>query len=364
MSAEQGLASWLQLSLTPGIGSIRLRELLATFGLPEGVIAAGPRRLSQHLPASVIDALYSESVGKSVEHALRWSGDPNHTLLPLDQPAFPKALLETGDPPALLYCIGRLELLERPALAIVGSRNATPQGVRDAHSFARVLSDAGYTVVSGLALGIDAAAHRGGLAGRSSTIAVLGTGLDVSYPPANASLTEEIAHNGLLLSEFALGTPPARHNFPRRNRIISGLARGTLIVEAALSSGSLITARSALEQGREVFAIPGSIHSPLSKGSHSLIKAGAKLVESAEDVLSELHPGSIPAPTKPRNETGKAMSESDLALLEQMGADPVDIDSLCARCRLPAHQISATLLRLELDGRVSALPGGTYQRVR
>src|SRR6185436_376554 len=192
------------------------------------------------------------------------------------------------DPPPLLYCRGRTELLERPALALVGSRNASAQGASNAERFARSFSNAGLPIVSGLAQGIDAAAHRGGLSGPGSTIAVLGTGVDLIYPQANAALAAEIAAGGLLLSEFPLGTKALAHNFPRRNRLISGLAQGCLVVEAALASGSLITARAAAEQGREVFAVPGSIHSPLSKGCHALIKSGAKLAESAEDVLSEL----------------------------------------------------------------------------
>jgi DNA processing protein len=363
MSAEQGLASWLQLCLTPGLGPARLRELLSKFGLPEAVVAAGRSRLTQYLPAAVVETMYSTAIGEAVEAALGWSREPNRALVTLDHPAYPKPLLEIADPPALLYCVGRIELLERPSLAIVGSRNATAQGVRDAHSFARSLSDAGFTIVSGLALGIDAAAHRGGLAGQGLTIAVLGTGIDVFYPPGNASLAEQIAQNGLMLSEFPLGTSPARPNFPRRNRVISGLARGTLIVEAALSSGSLITARAALEQGREVFAIPGSIHSPLSKGSHSLIKAGAKLVESADDVLSELAPSRIAERPAAAAEPLQDDSSEDRRLLNEMGPDPIGIDSLCARCGLPARQVSAILLRLELEGRVSALPGGTYQRL-
>jgi len=365
VSADHGLACWLQLCLTPGLGAARLRELLAKFGLPEAVIGAGRGQLARHLPAAVLDALYSPAIAKQVENALQWSRGPNHSLVTLDHAAYPKSLLEIVDPPALVYCVGRVELLQWPALAIVGSRNATAQGVRDAHSFARSLSDAGFVIVSGLALGIDAAAHRGALAGRSSTIAVVGTGVDVLYPPGNASLAEEVAASGLLISEFPLGTPPARQNFPRRNRIISGLGRGTLIVEAALSSGSLITARAALEQGREVFAIPGSIHSPLSKGGHSLIKSGAKLVESAEDVLSELAPGLVPEPpsqSRDRVQTPPP-SAANAMLLEQMGTHPIDIDSLCARCGLSAQQVSAQLLSLELDGRVAALPGGLYQRV-
>jgi DNA processing protein len=288
-------------------------------------------------------------------------------LVAWDHPEYPKALLEISDPPALLYCVGRIELLNRPGLAVVGSRNATAQGVRNAQAFARALSDAGLTIVSGLALGVDAAAHRGGLEGQSSTIAVLGTGADVVYPPANQGLAKEIAERGLLISEFALGSPAAKQNFPRRNRIISGLTRGTLVVEAALASGSLITARAALEQGREVFAIPGSIHSPLSKGCHSLIKSGAKLVESAEDVLSELagiRTQTVPLPEKSADSNAQTATIDAPPLLEHMGYDPIDIDSLCTRTGLSAQHVSAALLRLELDGRVASLPGGLYQRVQ
>jgi DNA processing protein len=288
-------------------------------------------------------------------------------LVAWDHPEYPKALLEVSDPPALLYCAGRIELLNRPGLAIVGSRNATAQGARNAQAFARALSDAGLTIVSGLALGVDAAAHRGGLEGQGSTIAVLGTGADVVYPPANKGLAQEIAEQGLLVSEFALGSPPAKQNFPRRNRIISGLTRGTLVVEAAIASGSLITARAALEQGREVFAIPGSIHSPLSKGCHSLIKSGAKLVESAEDVLSELAGlplQTAPLPEKSADSNAQTATTGAPPLLEQMGYDPIDIDSLCTRTGLSAQHVSEALLRFELEGRVASLPGGFYQRVQ
>ena len=251
-------------------------------------------------------------------------------------------------------------MLERPALAVVGSRNATVQGARNAEQFAQAFSAAGLTIVSGLALGIDAAAHRGGLAAAGSTIAVLGTGVDVIYPRQNAALAQRIADSGLLLSEFALGTAGVAHHFPRRNRLISGLAQGCLVIEAALASGSLITARAAAEQGREVFAVPGSIHSPLSKGCHALIKQGAKLVESSEDVLAELtsfrrtgYASTRMAPATPDREP----------LLAHMAFDPVDVDSLCSRSGLPAEQVVAALLRLELSGRVAALPGGMYQRL-
>ena len=344
--------------------SATLRELLHRFGLPESVIGAGRRALAEFLQPEVLDAMHSQRVAHGVTHALQWSDITDHALITWDHPEYPKVLLEVSDPPALLYCVGRTQLLNRPALAIVGSRNATAQGARNAQAFAQALSDGGLTIVSGLALGVDAAAHRGGLEGRSSTIAVLGTGVDLVYPPANKALAQDIARRGLLISEFALGTPAVKQNFPRRNRIISGLARGTLVVEAALSSGSLITARAALEQGRDVFAIPGSIHSPLSKGCHTLIKSGAKLVESAADVLVELGV----TPHEPGRTGGSAdalaPNEGEVPLLDQMGFDPIDIDSLCASIGRSAQQVTAELLRLELEGRIASLPGGLYQRVR
>jgi DNA processing protein len=368
MMSDPGLASWLQLTLAPGLGSATLRKLLTQFGLPENVVAAKRADLARFASAEVLQALDSDAVAKAVDHALAWLVQPGNAIVTLADAAYPKLLFEIGDPPAVLYCRGRTDLLNRPALALVGSRNATAQGNSSAEQFARSFSSAGLTIVSGLAQGIDAAAHRGGLAGEGSTIAVLGTGVDITYPQANAALSAEIAANGLLLSEFPLGTKALAHNFPRRNRLISGLAQGCLVIEAALASGSLITARAAAEQGREVFAVPGSIHSPLSKGCHALIKSGAKLVESAEDVMSEIsafrggrfasRSGAANAATssEPTGRTGES-------LLACMGFDPADVDSLCARAGLPAEAVSAELLRLELAGRVTVLPGGLYQRL-
>lgn len=362
---DPGLAAWLRLSLTPGIGPAALRGMLTKYGLPDAVLARSRAELSQFASPSALDALRSPGVDRGVERALDWLKGEACALVTLADEAYPRALLEIADPPPVLYLRGRVELLGWPALAIVGSRNASAQGESNAAAFARALSDAGFAIVSGLALGIDAAAHRGGLAGASSTIAVLGTGIDVIYPRTNAELTARIGREGLLVSEFPLGTPAAQHHFPRRNRLISGLARGCLVVEAALPSGSLITARTAADQGRDVFAIPGSIHSPLSKGCHALIKTGAKLVESAEDVLAELsgvraHPvrGERAAPRHTA-----ARSAPAGGLLGHMGHDPVDIDTLCQRSGLSAEQVSAELLRLELDARVSALPGGFYERL-
>ena len=363
MSQDPGLASWLQLSLTPGLGSATLRKLLQQFGLPQAVLARRRAELSTIASPAALAALDSDPVAQSVQRALEWAAQPRHAVITLADASYPKLLLEIADPPPLLYACGRVELLQRFALAIVGSRNATQQGLANAEAFARTLSESGLTVVSGLALGIDAAAHRGGLAGPGSTVAVLGTGIDIIYPQRNSALASEIAERGLLLSEFALGTAPAAQNFPRRNRLISGLARGCLVVEAAVASGSLITARAAAEQGREVFAVPGSIHSPLSKGCHALIKSGAKLVESAEDVLTELS-GFRPSGYASTREPAKRASEQvDGSLLAHMGHDPVDVDSLCLRAGLSAEQVSSELLRLELDGRVAALPGGLYQRL-
>ena len=363
MTQDPGLASWLQLTLTPGLGAAALRGLLKQFGLPKEILAHKRSDLAAFAPSPALEALDSGAVRDAVSRALEWAGQPGHGVITLADDTYPRALLEIPDPPALLYAVGRVEVLQRPCFAIVGSRNASVQGERNAETFAKALSDAGLAIVSGLAVGIDAAAHRGGLAGPASTIAVLGTGVDVIYPRRNADLAQAIAGRGLLLSEFALGSGPVAHHFPRRNRLISGLARGCLVVEAALASGSLITARAAADQGREVFAIPGSIHSPLSKGCHALIKSGAKLVESADDVLSEL------AGFRPSGYASTTAAESndvahgEAALLAHMGHDPVDVDSLCLRAGMSAEQVSSELLRLELDGQVAALPGGLYQRL-
>lgn len=362
MTRDPGLAGWLQLALTPGLGPSSVRALLRDFGLPDAVLARKRTELARYASAAALEALDSRSVQDAVARALDWAAQPQCFVVTLADEAYPRLLLEIADPPPLLYARGRIELLQRPGLAIVGSRNATAQGERNAEEFAKTLSASGFTIISGLALGIDAAAHRGGLAAPASTIAVLGTGIDLVYPQRNAALAAQIAERGLLLSEFPLGTPAAAHNFPRRNRLISGLAGGCLVIEAALASGSLITARLAAEQGREVFAVPGSIHSPLSKGCHALIKLGAKLVESADDVLSELS-GFRPTARADVAASPARGSPEGAGLLAVMGHDPVDVDALCERAGLSAEQVSSELLRLELDGRVTALPGGLFQRL-
>lgn len=356
MQHDPDLAAWIRLSLVPGLGGQGLRKLLGAFGLPQQVLRAGRGALARVVSAEIAGRILSEPDSAAIDAALEWAAGADHAVLTLADDDYPRPLLETPDPPALLYLHGRRELLARPCLAVVGSRNATPQGASNAEQFARAFSCAGLTIVSGLALGIDAAAHRGGLDGAGSTIAVLGTGADILYPQRNRALGERIAREGLIVSEFPLGTSPHGGNFPRRNRVISGLARGCLVVEAALASGSLITARLAAEQGREVFAIPGSIHSPHSKGCHALIKQGAKLVESAQDLLQELD---VEAPAAVSVAEVKSAAAGMLA---HLGFDPCDIDTLCARSGLTADVVSAMLLELELGGQVARLPGGQYQR--
>ncbi len=356
--------AWLRFTLVPELGGGAQRRLLAALGSPGDALSASLGALEPLVGRAAAQALKRGPEPARVADALRWLESGGH-LLTLADPQYPPGLLQTADPPVVLYARGRCELLQSPGLAIVGSRNPTPGGVADAAAFAEALSNAGLAIVSGLALGIDTAAHRGGLAGSASSIAVLGTGLDRVYPARNRDLAHRLGSEGLMLSEFALGTPAMAQNFPRRNRIISGLARGCLVVEAALRSGSLITARLALEQGREVFAIPGSIHSPLSKGCHWLIKQGAKLVESAQDVLEELQ--MLPRPDSHRGGAAPASSVPDdaaQAVLTAMGYHPVDLDLLCARTGLTPDAASAMLLGLELDGFVSRLAGGMYQRIR
>ncbi|NTV10552.1 MAG: DNA-protecting protein DprA, partial [Zoogloea sp.] len=290
--------------------------------------------------------------------------EPGNHVVTLADAGYPRALLETADPPVLLYVKGRPELLEQPGIAIVGARSATAQGEANAEGFGKALSEARLCVISGLAAGIDAAAHRGGLKGPGSSVAVIGTGADRIYPARNARLARQLAEEGAIVSEFALGTPPLHHNFPRRNRLIAGLARGVLVVEAAERSGSLITARLAGEIGREVFAIPGSIHSPLSRGCHRLIKEGAKLVESAYDVMEELRWPAEAAAAAPQPASAMTDADPQLALvMTALGHDPIDPDTLAARTGLTMDALYAILLPLELDGRIVRLPGGRLQRL-
>ncbi|MDQ8020268.1 MAG: DNA-processing protein DprA [Moraxellaceae bacterium] len=358
------LSDWLRLALVPGVSAECQRRLLAAFGLPAQVFAAGRLALASVVGEEIADLLHRHDNLADVDTALAWASQPGNAVLTLIDPAYPQALLQSADPPCVLYAKGRPELANRSAVAMVGARNATTQGERNAEAFAQALADAGLAVVSGLALGIDAAAHCGGLLGQGSTIAVIGTGADRIYPARNQKLARQIAEEGLVLSEFPLGTPPVNYNFPKRNRIIAGLSRATLVVEAAIGSGSLITARLAGEMGREVMAIPGSIHSPLSKGCHQLIKQGAKLVESAQDVLEELRWAALPAAPVRQAELVPSHPDPEAArVLQSLGYDPIDPDMLLQRAGLTADALFAILTTLELDGRVARLPGGRFQRV-
>ena len=364
MPLDEELAAWLRLSLVPGLDSLKLRQLVGVYGTAQRVLDAGRGALARHVREPVATAIAGDAPAEALAAVVRWLEDPANRIVPLDACDYPRALLQIADPPPILYVKGRIDLLNRPALAIVGSRNATAQGVANAESFAQALSDAGLVIVSGMALGIDAAAHRGGLAGSSGSIAVVGTGLDIVYPARNRALAHELAERGVLVSEFPLATPPLPANFPRRNRLISGLSLGCLVVEAALGSGSLITARGALEQGREVFAIPGSIHSPLAKGCHALIKQGAKLVESAGDVLEELRLPAGTAKSAAPPPAGEIASRLPRQFLDALGFDPFDPDMLAARSGMNAAEVAALLTQLEIEGVVAALPGGRFQRIR
>lgn len=359
------LAAWVRLIETPHVGREAARKLLAAFGSPDAVLSASTAARQQIVSNAAAKALADapDDVRTRVEAALRWLPDgtdeaPRHALA-LGDPDYPKSLLETADPPLLLFLQGRTELLRPPGLAVVGSRNPTPQGLENARAFSAHLSESGFTIVSGLAMGVDGAAHEGALTGSGSTIAVVGTGLDRVYPRRHLELAHRIAQRGLIVSEHSPGTPPLAQHFPQRNRIIAALTRGTLVVEAALQSGSLITARLASECGREVFAIPGSIHSPQSRGCHALIKQGAKLVEGAQDILEELSWGGPQAPSTTPNPS----PEADDPLLHALGYEPASLDALVARTGWPAAELNARLLELELAGDLARLPGQLFQRL-
>ncbi len=365
---QDEVAAWLRLLETPEVGRESARRLLAAFGSPDAVLRAPEQARREVVPASTAKSLDAvpDRYDERLSATLRWLADdstgPRHVLA-LGDPAYPELLLQTADPPLLLYVQGDAALLSAPGIGMVGSRNPTPQGRENALAFATHLSRAGWTIVSGMALGVDGAAHEGGLAGAGRTIAVVGTGLDRVYPRRHLELARRIAEQGAIVSEYAIGTPPLAQNFPQRNRIIAGLTVGTLVVEAALQSGSLITARMANEAGREVFAIPGSIHSPQSRGCHALIKQGAQLVESAEDVLNALPTHACRRPAEPAAETAPHSTADEDPLITALGHDPVGLDALVARTGWPAPELNARLLELELLGIVARLPGQLFQRV-
>ncbi|WP_050479350.1 DNA-processing protein DprA [Herbaspirillum rhizosphaerae] len=360
------LSDWLRLMQIEGLGVEGARRLLTVFGMPSDIFTADGAALSTVVTARIARALLkppSAMMQNHIERTLAWVEEPGNRIVTLADAGYPQALLNIPDPPVLLYIKGRAELLAATSLAVVGSRNATAQGIQHSERFSDAASRAGLTIVSGLALGIDAAAHQGGLRGSGSTVAVIGTGLDIVYPARNRTLAHRLTEEGCIVSEYPLGMPPIASNFPRRNRIISGLSRAVLVVEAAAQSGSLITARMAAEQGRDVFAIPGSIHSPLSKGCHLLIKQGAKLVESAEDILEELGRLPLSLPLQAPKQLTKMGDLDEDIVLKAMGFDPIDGDMLSVRSGLDAAALNARLLTLEMEGVVECLPGGMYRRV-
>lgn len=384
-------ASWLRIALTPGIGPIATARLLGAFGLPEDILGASHTALSALIGPALATALLRDNPERdaAVQQSLHWSAQPDCHLLTVIDPDYPPLLLQTPDPPPLLWVQGRLALLRRDALAIVGSRSATRGGVTDARAFAQAFGQRGLTIISGLALGIDAAAHRGALETAGGTVAVLGTGTNRIYPRQQAALAQAIAREGALVSELAPDTEPRRGAFPRRNRLIAGLALGVLVVEAAPQSGSLITARLAAELGRDVFAMPGSIHSPTARGCHQLIRQGARLVESADDVLSELGWPDLAPATADRQRTAPATAipdairdahrphhdgrsstdpAADTPLLGALGWDPVDTDTLLTRladehCGSTPGELLERLVALELSGGVERLPDGRFKRL-
>ena len=360
------LAAWLRLQQTPGLGIVAAHKLLSAFAGPAAILAADPARLSALVGSKLTTALLAPptaTLQALIDKTLSWAALPGNHVLTLADEHYPPLLLEIADPPLLLYAKGRLELMHRESLAIVGSRNASMQGILHARQFAQTLSEAGLAIVSGLALGIDTAAHEGALAGAGATIAVIGTGADIVYPARNHALAHRIADEGCILSEYALGTPALPANFPRRNRIISGLAGGTLVVEAAAQSGSLITARLAAEQGRDVYAIPGSIQSPLARGCHELIRQGAKLVETAADILEDRKSFYLPSNPPENPPFAPASGRCDNDLLKIIGYDPVSLNVLAARAGVDAATINAQVLLLEMHGQVELLPGGLIRRL-
>jgi DNA processing protein len=371
--SDAKLAAWLRLERASGIGPRTGLKLLQVFGSIGAIFDAGPDRLRAHLGQAQAQALCappSDETQRLIEATLRWRERPGQRVLALGEPGYPELLANIPDPPLLLYIKGRAELLAAPMLAMVGSRNASLQGRTNALAFAESLSGAGLCIVSGLALGIDAAAHEGALigarSGGGSTVAVIGTGPDLVYPARNRALCERIGVEGCIVSEYPVGMPPLPGNFPKRNRIISGLAAGVLVVEAAAQSGSLITARQAAEQGRDVFAIPGSIHASLAKGCHILIREGAKLVDTAADVLEAMawsplvRSASATAPVRVPND---AIPDGSAALLAALGHDPVEPDILLASLGMSPALLSSQLLALELAGLLERRPGGRVQRV-
>ncbi|NLP61125.1 DNA-protecting protein DprA [Paraburkholderia sacchari] len=405
------LDAWLRLANARGLKPAALRALLGAFGLPQRVLAQPFEALAAAAGSEAARAVVTPPAAgfaQQVSAVTAWCAQPRNALITLADPAYPPRLLTMPDPPPLLYVTGRLDLLHTRSLAVVGSRSATPQALEDAARFARTLAAAGVTVVSGLALGVDGAAHEGALDEPGGTVAVTGTGADLVYPAAHHALAAQIAERGAIVTEWPLGTPARSANFPQRNRVIAALVEGVIVVEAAMRSGSLITARLANEMGRDVFALPGSVHAPLSRGCHRLIKEGAQLVETPEEVLEALRftqpapraqraarasrkhtptcaatlslefeaqldglardraPASPPAEAKParaaKNARAATLGPEASSLLAALGHAPATLEILAQRTDMSEAVLQATLLRLELAGHISTLPGGRFMR--
>jgi DNA processing protein len=365
-TAPNELSLWITLNQLPGLGNAGLCQLLAKFGSPDAIFSASVSQLREVVDAEIAQKIAAGVDMDAITPTLNWLKKDNAHVVTFADSAYPKQLLEISNPPAVLYAIGNLHWLNHPSLAMVGSRSATPQGEKNAEDFAESLCNEGLCVVSGMALGIDGAAHRGALKANGATIAVVGTGLDIVYPARHRDLAHKIAERGLIISEFPLGTPSKAQNFPRRNRVISGLSLGCLVVEANIDSGSLITARLATEQGRDVFAIPGSIHSPVTKGCHQLIKQGAKLVETTQDILEELKnvlPNDSPNGLTDNLNSAITIGSEPNTLLTCMGFDPINFETLRALSGLTTEALSSMLMVLELESKITTLAGGKYQRL-
>jgi DNA processing protein len=360
------LKLWLSLNHIQGLGNAGVCQLLTKFGSPDAIFSASIKLLREIVDDEIAKKIHKGVDADVIAPTLNWLKKDNAHVVTFADSTYPKQLLEISNPPAVLYAIGNLHWLNHPSIAMVGSRSATPQGEKNAEDFAQSLCEQGLCVVSGMALGIDGAAHRGALKANGTTIAVVGTGLDIVYPARHRDLAHKIAERGLIISEFSLGTPSKAQNFPRRNRVISGLSLGCLVVEANIDSGSLITARLATEQGREVFAIPGSIHSPVTKGCHQLIKQGAKLVETTQDILEELK--NILSNDSPYGLTNNLATEDTSpseanAVLISMGFDPINFETLRTLSGLTTEALSSMLMVLELENKITTLVGGKYQRL-
>lgn len=353
---------WLALVRAPGLGAVLGARLVEYFGDPGAALAAGASGWAAAGVPAEFHAGLAQPDAAGIEADLAWLAGEGRELLPLPDARYPRLLQEIGHAPLALFCHGDVALLSRTQIAVVGARSASPQGRETAQAFAAELTRCGLVITSGLAVGIDGAAHRGALDAGGATIAVCGTGLDRVYPARHRELAHEIAQRGLIVSEFPTGTPPLPENFPRRNRIISGLSAGVLVIEAAPQSGSLITARLATEQGREVFAIPGSIHTPLSRGGHALIRSGAKLTESVADILEEIAP-QLGLSIAPRTGMSEVLPPMQQRVLDALGFEATPFDRLAERLALPVSELSEALLTLELAGRVASAPGGAYQRL-